>query len=298
MRSLLLNSSRQKIGNRIVRTSDAVTSPFSFGFLNPQIFVPTSFFMEKSDKAVDVILTHEETHVNGHDPQWKLISLLTRALLFFTPTSIFLHRKIELEMEIECDSVTVKKSNITVKEYGNILIDAVAIVQKMKPNPMFAYMSDTNLKRRILAMKAKTFYRPVLSGIFGSLVLAMGLTAVAAVSGVSKLKGQYLVKAQLLMNGQVVSTPQFIVLPGEPATMEMKSEHPQSALRMMMTVTDSTNAQSPEGIDLKMAVEYKTQDKAFKANPRVIVLPGEEGTVTIGSNLGDNLELRVKAVRQ
>lgn len=298
MRSLLLSSSMVKIDDRSVRTSEFVTSPFSFGFLNPQIFIPTVFLKEKSEKSVNVVLTHEETHIKHRDPQWKLISLVTRALLFFTPTAIYLHRKLELEMEIECDRATMLKTDVSIGEYGNFLIEATAFVQNLKPNPMFSYMSDTNLRRRIEAMKAKTFYRPVLSGIFASLVLVVGLTAVAAVSGVSKLKGQYLVKAEILLNGKVVSTPQFIVIPNEPASMEMKSEHPQSALRMMLTVSDSASLQTPEGIDLKMAVEYKTQDKAFRANPRVIVLPGEDGTVTIGSDSGDNLEMRINAVRQ
>lgn len=298
MRRLLLNSSGLHIADRQVRMIESVTSPFSFGFLNPQIFVPSEFLTNRSGEEIEVMLAHEETHVRNRDPQWKLLSLLTRTLLFFTPTASYLHRQLDLEMEIACDQLTMLKTKLSIQQYGNLLIDTVINLQSSQPNPMFAYMSNTNLRRRIQAMTAKTSHRPILTTIFGTLILAASVTAIAATSGISKFKGQYKLKAEIILDGKIVSSPQFIVLPNEPASLEMGSEHPESSLQMMVTAADFSSADIADGIDLKMALDYKTQNRRFRANPRIVVVPGEEGTVTIGSDSNDTLEMRIKAERQ
>lgn len=297
MRQILLHSSRATVNGRVVRSSEIIASPFSFGFLNPQIFVPGKFIAEQPSQVVEIMLTHEETHVASWDPQWKLISLLTKSILFFAPTAIYLHRKLDLEMEVECDRATMKSTATSNSEYGNLLIDTVVATQNFIPNPMFAYMSDTNLKRRIQAMKTRTFKKPVLTAALGSALLLTGVTAVAAAVGTEKFKGQYKVKAQILLDGKVVSSSQFVVLPNEPASLEMKSEQPQAALRMMLTAADYSGVNSA-GIDLKMAVDLKTADHSFRANPRVVVMPGEEGKVTIGSDDSETLEMKIIAERQ
>lgn len=298
MRNLLLNSSVVTIANRKVRIAETATSPFSFGLFNPQIFVPTEFIKLRSHEEVQVMLEHEETHIRHGDPQWKMVSLFSKTVLFFMPAASYLHRHLDLEMEIECDRVTMQNTQLSIQQYGNLLIDTVAAFQNGPPNPMFAYMSQTNLRRRIQAMTAKTLHRPVLTAIFGTLMFAASVTAIAATSGVSKLKGQYKVKAEIIIDGKVVSSPQFIVLPNAPASLEMKSEHPESALRMMLTAGEFSSADITDGIDLKMALDYKTQTRSFRANPHMVVAPGEEGTVTIGSDSGDTLEMRIKAERQ
>jgi beta-lactamase regulating signal transducer with metallopeptidase domain len=297
MRQILLHSSRATINGRVVRSSEIIASPFSFGFLNPQIFVPAKFVTDQPPKVVEVMLAHEETHVASRDPQWKLISLLMKSALFFAPTTIYLPRKLELEMEVECDRATMKSTATSTSEYGNLLIDTVVATQNLIPNPMFAYMSDTNLKRRIQAMKTRTFKKPVLTAVLGGALLLTGITAVAASAGTAKFKGQYKVKAQILLDGKVVSSPQFIVLPNEPASIEWKSENPQAALRMMLTAADYSSVDTA-GIDLKMAVDFKTADHSFRANPRVVVMPGEEGTFTIGSDDSETLEMKITAERQ
>ena len=298
MRWMLLNSSSVRIAGRQVRVIESMTSPFSFGFFNPQIFVPSEFLSTRSLEEIEVMLAHEETHIGNRDPQWKLFSLLTRTFLFFTPTAFYLHRQLDLEMEIECDKLTMSKTKLSIQQYGNLLIDTVVNLQNGQPNPMFAYMSNTNLRRRIQAMKAKTLHRPVLTTLLGTLILAASVTAIAATSGVSQFKGQYHVQAEIILDGKVVSSPQFIVLPNEPASLEMKSEHPESSLRMILTAADFSSANIADGIDLKIALDYKTQTRSFRANPRVVLAPSEEGTVTIGSDPNDTLKMRIKAERQ
>lgn len=298
MRRIRRTSSARKMLGREVRVTESIVSPFSFGFFNPQIFVPLEFSLNRSREEVEVMLIHEETHVRRGDLQWKMLSLLTRAFLFFMPTAFYLHRKLDLEVEIECDRLTMLKSGLAVHQYGNLLIDTAATLQSHRPNPMFAYMSDTNLRRRIQAMTTKTYQRPVLTTLFGALILIASVTAVAAASGGSVLNSRYLVKAEIIVDGNVVSTPRFIVRANEPASLEMDSENPATSLRMTLTAEDFSSASIADGIDLKMTMDYKTPTQNLQANPRIVVLPGEKALVALDTESGGTIEMRVIAERK
>jgi hypothetical protein len=201
-------------------------------------------------------------------------------------------------MEIVCDAMTMQKTHTSLKHYGQILIEAFELSKKSKPNPMFAYMSKTNLSRRIYAMKAKTSHRPVLSIIFSAALLVGGAAAVAATSGIIKSTGRFFVKTYVMFNGKPVSAPEFVVIGNEPASLEMKSDDPPSNLKIMLTASDFSNDRIEDGIDLKLAIDYQTQEKTFRVNPHVVVNPGEDATITVGSNSTDTMEMIIHAERR
>ena len=147
-------------------------------------------------------------------------------------------------------------------------------------------------------MKTRMIHRPVLAFTMGVAILVAAAGTAAAASGVNKLKNQFKIKTEILIGGKVVSSPQFVVIPNEPASLEMKSEHPESALRMMLTAQDSTGPQVANGIHLKMAVDYKGEGRAIRANPQVIVLSGEEALITLASDSNESVEIHILAERQ
>jgi Zn-dependent protease with chaperone function len=298
MRRLLLSSSMIEIKNTMVRISNCISTPFSFGFLNPQIFLPRSLLSNVSENSIKIILAHEKNHIANHDCQWKLFSLLTRCFLFFSPISYYLHQKFELEIEIECDRLTINGSNTTISEYGNILIQAVAKLNELRPNEMLTYISDSNLKRRIYAMKTKTTQQPLITLFFAGLSFLGSLTAIATASDLPSLKGHFYIRADMILNGKIVSSPQFKVLPEEPALLEMISDNPKNELKIKLVASDSENAEVPEGIELQMAVHYQLQDRLFKFNPHVIVVPGEDSKFVIGTDGNSTLEMKLRAERQ
>jgi hypothetical protein len=276
---------------------DLASSPFSFGLRYPRIFVPSNFLRTQAVDGVRVMLIHEATHIQSRDPQWKILAQLVKALLIWTPGALYLCTKFDLEMEFECDRKTIEQTRARIEDYGHLLIES-AIVGRSKSNAMLSYMSQTNLSRRVKAMTAKTYVRPLVTALILVATHAAGFCAIAAVSGVGKMKGHYRVTADLLLNGKIVSHPQFVTVADDSASLEMKSDQPVAALRMMMTASDAKNSETPDGIRLKMAVEYKTENRAFRANPQMVVVPGEPGVVTIGSDANDTLEMHVTAVRE
>jgi beta-lactamase regulating signal transducer with metallopeptidase domain len=295
---LLGESTAVEIDGHTVFMSEHAHGPLSFGFIRPKIYIPTGLLQKNDQKAISLALVHEEIHILNHDHRWKLASLLSRAILFFAPTMSYLHRKLELEMEIECDRSTMQRTGATVQEYGSLLIGFADAMSERPPYSVFAYMSDSTLRRRIVAMKTRMVHRPVLAFTMGFAVLMIAAGTTVAASGANKLTNQFEVKTEILIGGKVVSSPQFVVIPNGPASLEMKSENPEAALRMMLTAQDSTDPQLPDGIHLKMAIDYKGQGRAIRANPQVVVLSGKEALITLGFNSDETVEMRILAKRQ
>lgn len=296
MRKILLDSIPSDQDGISFRTSSQIDSPFSFGFLNPQIFLPTHFLESKNKTDLNVILKHEQTHLSHRDPQWKLISLVGRIVLFFLPTAYYLHRKLELEMEIQCDEATIQKNNISLKDYGLVLIETATELQNTKLNPLFSYMSETNLKRRIYAMTNKTKNRPVF-GFLASLVLIFTTIAVSAVAtGIHKTTEFVSIVAEIYYNGALISTPRIFTVLNEATTIQIKED--DSDLKWQVTASDSSLPQMPNGIELNTTIEYTRDNHTFRSSPRLVVESGEPASIQVGNNEGNTLEIKVTAERK
>ena len=293
MRKLLLRSSHTQIEGRSVQRVEDIYSPFAFGFLNPQIFVPSNFQLARTRLEIEIALTHEETHLKNRDPQWKLISLISRAILFFTPTSYILHRRLELEMEIECDRLSMQAANLSVREYGGMLIDTVASLQGRHLNPMLTYMSDTNLKERIQAMTTTTARRPILSVLLGVLTITIGLAAIAATAGVAKPALKYMIEAEVFVDGKLVSTPRFIVRAGEPAELEVASDVPKENLHMDLTAKRHVHDGKKEAVEVRMALQYKSDTRRAQGRASVIAEVGQLASIEMSDDDG-SVEIKLK----
>ncbi len=281
-------------GYKVYKTK-CISNPLSFGFLNPKIFISEDL-LSKDPRSIELALTHEATHIANNDHPWKLFSLFTRAFLFFVPTMNYLHRKFELEMEIECDQNTISKTHSTAYEYGNLLLEFAQALNVPQPYSVYTNMTDSTLTKRIIVMKTKMARRPVLTMVFGLAVLAAGIVATVATSGATKLGERFYVEVAVLIAGKVVSKPSFELLRGEPASLSYGSS--TAEIRMMLTATDADEKILPNGIHLVMDMAYQGQGQSVKANPQVIVKPGEPAIVQLNSGNGDSVEMQILAFRK
>jgi len=297
-------------GERILYSSPKIGGPFTFGIWNPKIFIPDGLLRRQTKQAIELILRHEETHIERGDLRWKVFALVTRAFLFFSPAIHFLTHRMDLEMEMECDRITMEKADVNARVYGAVLLDMASELAGFRRDSIFAYMSDShlnlNLRRRILAMKARTTGRPALWGALSAMALMGGFSAIAAVTGAAHWGGRELarntfsIQTEILIEGQLVASPRFMVLADEPASMEQKWEDPESHLLLVALVaSDALDSKVPDGIRLKMRVDYKDPNRSFQAKPQVITKPGEKATVTISPpNSAETIEMRIVAERQ
>jgi membrane fusion protein, multidrug efflux system len=100
---LLRNSRAAGFG---VRESDGVTAPVTLGIVHPEIVLPADW--RKWDAAkLDAVLAHERSHIMRRDPAVQLLSAIHRALLWHSPLSWFLHRRIVRTAEEASDDAAV-----------------------------------------------------------------------------------------------------------------------------------------------------------------------------------------------
>lgn len=105
----LLHSSRAT--NRVtegieIRESDRVAAPVTLGITRPVIIVPADW-REWDGAKLDAVLAHERSHIRRHDPAVQLLSAFHRAVLWHSPLSWFLHKRIVRAAEEASDDAAV-----------------------------------------------------------------------------------------------------------------------------------------------------------------------------------------------
>jgi hypothetical protein len=76
-----------------IRESDRIAAPVTLGIWRPAILLPADW-REWNAAKLDAVLAHERSHVKRYDPAVQLLSALHRALLWHSPLSWFLHKRI------------------------------------------------------------------------------------------------------------------------------------------------------------------------------------------------------------
>ena len=89
-----------------IRESARVTSPVALGIVQPVILLPTDW-REWDAAQFDAVLAHERSHIQRRDPAIQFISALHRALLWHSPLSWFLHRRLVRVAEEASDDAAV-----------------------------------------------------------------------------------------------------------------------------------------------------------------------------------------------
>jgi hypothetical protein len=92
----LLRGSRatgRTTGGIAIRESDRVAAPMALGIARPAIVLPGDWRQWDGAK-LDAVLAHERSHIRRNDPAVQLLSAIHRALVWHSPLSWFLHRRI------------------------------------------------------------------------------------------------------------------------------------------------------------------------------------------------------------
>ncbi|MEY3874638.1 MAG: hypothetical protein RL363_1359, partial [Bacteroidota bacterium] len=84
--------------------STIVTSPITFGWLDPVIILPIAICNQMSVDEIKLILLHEIAHINRNDYVIHLIIEASHKLLYFNPFSYLFVKEISLQREMSCDA--------------------------------------------------------------------------------------------------------------------------------------------------------------------------------------------------
>lgn len=163
------------LGSDIYMTADV--GPAVVGLLRPRIVVPAWVLAAPPPQQV-MVMAHEQSHVDAHDPQLLTIAL---CLLVAMPWNLPLWwqlRRLRHAIEVDCDA-RVLRSGHEVKAYGETLIE-VGLRQSTFVGAVAAMSESTSfLEERINIMISKPGKWTGLMAA-GLAALSIGMAAVAA----------------------------------------------------------------------------------------------------------------------
>jgi RND family efflux transporter MFP subunit len=152
-----------------IRESERVSAPVTLGILRPAIVLPADW-TEWDAVKLDAVLAHERSHVERRDPAVQLLSAIHRALLWFSPLSWFLHRRIvRLAEEVSDDAAIAAMHDRA--SYAELLLDFMQRPWRVRGLPMARYGRADQRIGRILA--GTTLARGVTRGSLAA-ILALG----------------------------------------------------------------------------------------------------------------------------
>jgi uncharacterized protein (TIGR03435 family) len=133
-----------------IRESDRVASPVALGIVRTAILLPSDW-REWDSSKLEAVLAHERSHIRRRDPAVQLLSAIHRALLWHSPLSWFLHRRIVRVAEEASDDAAVA-AICDRASYAEVLLDFMQ--QAMRANwqgvPMARYGAPAERIHRIL----------------------------------------------------------------------------------------------------------------------------------------------------
>src|ERR1700733_1011462 len=104
-----------------IRESDAVAAPVALGIVRSVIVLPGHW--RKWDGAkLEAVLAHERSHIRRRDPAVQVLSAIHRALLWHSPLSWFLHRRIVRVAEEASDDAALAITRDRAL-YAEVLLD-------------------------------------------------------------------------------------------------------------------------------------------------------------------------------
>jgi RND family efflux transporter MFP subunit len=104
-----------------IRESDRVTAPLTLGIGRMAIVLPRDW-RQWSGVKLDAVLAHERSHIRRFDPGVQLLSAIHRVLLWYSPLTWFLHKRIVRVAEEASDDAAVAVIQDRVR-YAEVLLE-------------------------------------------------------------------------------------------------------------------------------------------------------------------------------
>jgi hypothetical protein len=104
-----------------IRESDGVAAPVTLGIVRAAIVLPTDW-REWDGAKLEAVLAHERSHIRRKDPAVQLLSAIHRALLWHSPLSWFLDRRIVRLAEEASDDAAVAATRDRAS-YAEVLLE-------------------------------------------------------------------------------------------------------------------------------------------------------------------------------
>ena len=160
-----------------VYINDNLTSPISYGIFSPKI-VLQSFILE-DDKLLDHVLTHELVHIKNHHILFNHIINLLACLYWFNPFFWLSLKKIDQDIEINCDKEVIDRLGDTIKNRKDYSLSLFNFAQRQYDGSRIYLRMNYNVER----LGVIKTYKKTLAGLgYFILILVLSLPVITSVN--------------------------------------------------------------------------------------------------------------------
>jgi len=135
----------ERIGSVELRRLEQLKSPVAAGVFRPMIFVPREWDAWP-EPVRRMVLEHELAHHRRHDPLWRWIAELARAIHWFNPLVPWIARRLNLQCEFACD-VRVLETGVPAGDYARLLCGIAE--DRLHRGPVLAMAQASELESRV-----------------------------------------------------------------------------------------------------------------------------------------------------
>lgn len=163
----------EKFRRRItVKVSDRVTSPLTYGVINPVIVLPKG--LPADSEEMRYALAHELVHIRRFDVLLKLALTAAACMHWFNPLAWVMLSLAGRDIELSCDEAVLKQLGCDREDYAMALIR----LEERRSIPTGAAFGRNAVRERIEAIMK--FKKTTLTGIIVSACLIAGTTTAFA----------------------------------------------------------------------------------------------------------------------
>lgn len=142
---------KQNIRRRVqIRVSDFISTPLTYGMLNPVILMPKNIDWENKEQ-LNYVLSHEIIHIKRFDGILKLILVATLCLHWFNPLVWLMYILANRDIELNCDDTLIRTLGEKEKKaYALTLINMKE--RQITLPPLYNNFSKNAVKERITSI--------------------------------------------------------------------------------------------------------------------------------------------------
>ena len=247
--------------------SEFVDSPFVFGVVKPNIFLP----MHMDEGTAAYVIAHEHAHLARRDHWWKVLGYLVLALHWFNPLVWVAYILFCRDIELACDEKVVKGLDGAARaDYSQALLSCAAPGRAVAACPLA--FGEGNIKMRV---KSALHYKKPAFWVAAAAVLAVVIVAVCFLTNPRSERGS-LVWAQKLNAADVASIELYVPAEGE--------------ARQYKKIDTEEMAQAVELINSSRGTYIEKPETVYAGLPVWFLLTMDDGTVhAVGSVVGHYL---------
>ena len=247
--------------------SEFVDSPFVFGVVKPNIYLP----MHMDEETAAYVIAHEHAHLARRDHWWKVLGYLVLALHWFNPLVWLAYILFCRDIELACDEKVVKGLDGAARaDYSQALLSCAAPGRAVAACPLA--FGEGNIKTRV---KSALHYKKPAFWVAAAAVLAVVIVAVCFLTNPRSERGS-LVWAQKLNAADVASIELYV--PAEEEARQYKK------------LDTEEMAQAVELINSSRGTYIEKPETVYAGLPVWFLLTMDDGTVhAVGSVVGHYL---------